>query len=208
MNKNAKKIYSISLTGMLSAVSFLLMFLEFPLPALIPAFIKFDISDLPAIFGAFAMGPLYGVVIELIKNVLHILIKGTSSAFIGELSNFLLGSVFVLTAGLIYKRKKTKKSAVAACVLGAFLMGVVCVPLNYFVVYPAYVVCYKLPLDAIIGMYEELLAPVAHIPTKNALLNCLVIFNFPFTFVKGLVDSGLCLVIYKPLRKALSKFEK
>ncbi len=195
------KIYKITMTGMLSAIAFILMFVEFPIPALIPAFIKFDVSDLPALFGSFILGPFYGVLIELIKNLLHILIKGTSSAFIGELSNFLLGSAFCVVAGFIYKSNKNKKTALIACICGALSMGLLSLPLNYFLVYPAYVKFYKLPLEAIIGMYTEILGSVSKIPTGNALFNCLLIFNVPFTFVKGIVDSILCFIIYKPLSK-------
>ncbi|MBR3621631.1 MAG: ECF transporter S component, partial [Clostridia bacterium] len=124
MTGTQKKIYKLTLTAVLSAVAFALMFIEISLP-IIPSFIKFDISDLPALFGAFALGPVYGVVIELLKNILHILLKGTTSAFVGELSNFLLGAVFCLTAGIIYARNKNKKTALTACLLGALAMGII-----------------------------------------------------------------------------------
>ncbi len=201
MTKTQKNIYKVTLTAMLSAIAFILMFIEFPLPMLIPSFIKFDISDLPALFGAFALGPVYGIIIELIKNLLHILVKGTSSAYIGELSNFLLGAVLCLVAGLIYHFKKNKKSAVIACVVGALAMGLICLPINYFLVYPAYVKFYHMPLEAIIGMYTEIFGRVAAFPTSNALFNCLLIFNVPFTFGKGIVDSLICILIYKPLSR-------
>lgn len=202
MTGTQKKIYKLTLTAVLSAVAFALMFIEISLP-IIPSFIKFDISDLPALFGAFALGPVYGVVIELLKNILHILLKGTTSAFVGELSNFLLGAVFCLTAGIIYARNKNKKTAVMACLAGALAMGIICLPLNYFIVYPAYVNVYKMPLEAIIGMYRAILGSIAEIPTKNALFNCLLVFNVPFTFFKGIVDAAICILIYKPLSKFL-----
>ncbi len=200
MTKNQIKIYKVTLTAAFSAVAFALMFIEISIP-IIPSFIKFDISDLPALFGSFALGPLYGVLIELIKNILHILLKGTSSAFVGEISNFLLGASFCLTAGLIYARNKTKKTAVIASIAGAVVMGIICLPLNYFIVYPAYVNVYKMPLDAIISMYQAILGSIAEIPTKNALFNCLLVFNVPFTFVKGIVDAAICILIYKPLSR-------
>ena len=200
MTKTQKSIYKITLTAMLSAVAFVLMFLEFSIP-IIPSFIKFDISDLPALFGAFAFGPLYGVIIELIKNLLHILIKGTSSAFIGELSNFLLGSTLCLVAGFIYKSGKSKKSAILACFIGALAMGLLCLPINYFAVYPAYVKCYGMPLEAIIGMYCAILPKIATVPTSNQLFNCLLVFNVPFTFFKGIVDAVICILVYKPLSR-------
>ena len=202
MSKSSSNIFKLTLTAVLSAAAFVLMFVEFPVPVM-PAFIKFDISDLPALFGAFALGPVYGVIIELIKNILHVVIKGTTSAFVGELSNFLLGASFVLVAGLIYKKSKTLKGAVIASLAGAAVMGIICLPLNYFVVYPAYVKFYHLPLEAIIGMYKEILSPVAEVPTSNALFNCLLIFNVPFTFIKGVIDAIICIAAYKPLSKIL-----
>ncbi|MBR0112260.1 MAG: ECF transporter S component [Clostridia bacterium] len=202
MSKSSTNIFKITLTAVLSAAAFVLMFIEFPVPVM-PAFIKFDVSDLPALFGAFALGPVYGVIIELIKNILHIVIKGTTSAFVGELSNFLLGASFVLVAGLIYKKNKTLKGAVIASLAGAAVMGIICLPLNYFVVYPAYVKFYHLPLEAIIGMYKEILSPVAEVPTSNALFNCLLIFNVPFTFIKGVIDAIICIAAYKPLSKLM-----
>ena len=189
---------------MLSAIAFALMFIEFPVPVM-PSFIKFDISDLPPLFASFALGPVYGVIAELIKNILHIIVKGTTSAGVGELSNFLLGAAFCLVAGFIYKSDKNKKRAVVGCIAGALAMGIICLPINYFIVYPAYVKFYKMPLEAIIGMYQAILGPVATVPTKNALFNCLLIFNAPFTFIKGLVDALICILIYKPLSVVIKK---
>lgn len=184
-------------SAMLSAVAFILMFVEFPLPMLIPSFIKLDISDLPAVIGAFAYGPVSGVAIELLKNLLHIVFKGTSSAGVGELSNFLLGACFVIPAGLIYNRKKTRKNAYIGALVGCAAMALLSVPLNYFVVYPAYVKFYGLPLEVIIGMYKAIN------PSVNGLLSCLLLFNLPFTFCKGLLDVLVCFLIYKPLSPLL-----
>ena len=193
------RTHKITVTAMLSAVAFLLMFIEFPIPALIPTFVKMDISDLPELLAAFSLGPVYGVAVAFLKNLLHILFKGTSSAYVGELCNFLMGAVFSLGAGFIYRRKKSRKSALIGSIAGAVLMAILSVPLNYFVVYPAYVVCYQLPLDAIIGMYQEIR------PSTNGLLECLMAFNMPFTFVKGMLDVLLCFLIYKPLSPLLHK---
>lgn len=195
--KTYTTIRNITVSAMLSAVAFILMFLEFPLPMLIPSFVKLDVSDLPALLGTFALGPVYGVVIELLKNLLHLLIKGTSSAGVGELSNFLLGAAFAFTAGMIYKHHKSRKAAIAASIIGAVVMGIISVPMNYLVVYPAYVVFYHMPMEAIIGMYQAIL------PSVNGLLECLVIFNLPFTICKGLLDALLCYFIYKPLSPIL-----
>ncbi len=196
-----KKLFKATLTAMLSALAFILMFIEFSVPFM-PAFIKFDISDLPPLFGAIALGPLYGVLIELLKNVLHILLKGTSSMFVGEASNFLLGSVMCLITSVLLK-KTDKKHVLFCAVIGSIAMGLASIPANYFIIYPAYVVCYNLPLEAIIEMYKNILKVVSEIPTKNALLNCLLIFNFPFTAMKGIFDAVICACVYKPLAKAL-----
>lgn len=193
------RTHKLTVTAMLSAVAFALMFIEFPIPALIPSFVKLDISDLPELLAAFSLGPVYGVTVTFLKNLLHILIKGTSSAYVGELFNFLMGSVFAFSAGMIYQWKKSRKTALIGSVAGAVLMAVLSVPLNYFLVYPAYVVCYGLPLDAIIGMYQAIL------PSADSLIKCLVIFNMPFTFCKGLLDVALCFLIYKPLSPLLHK---
>ena len=193
------RTHKLTVTAMLSAVAFILMFIEFPIPALIPSFVKLDISDLPELLAAFSLGPVYGVAVTFLKNLLHIVFKGTSSAYVGELCNFLLGAVFSLVAGFIYQRKKSRKSALIGAIIGAVLMAIVSVPMNYYVVYPAYVVCYGMPLEAIIGMYQAIL------PSADSLIKCLTIFNMPFTFCKGMLDVLLCFLIYKPLSPLLHK---
>ena len=189
--------HNLTVAAMLSAVAFILMFIEFPIQMLIPAFIKMDFSDLPALLGAFALGPVYGVIISFMKNLLHIVIKGTSTACVGELSNFILGAIFSAVAGYIYKHHKSRKTAIIGAVAGAVAMGVLSVPSNYFVVYPAYVQFYHMPLEAILGMYQAIL------PSADSLIKCLIIFNLPFTLVKGLLDAVLCMLIYKPLSPIL-----
>ena len=189
--------HKLTVAAMLSAVAFILMFIEFPIPMLIPAFIKMDFSDLPALLGAFALGPVYGVIISFMKNLLHIVIKGTSTACVGELSNFILGAIFSAVAGYIYKHHKSRKTAIIGAVAGAVAMGVLSVPSNYFVVYPAYVQFYHMPLEAILGMYQSIL------PSADSLIKCLILFNLPFTLVKGLLDAVLCMLIYKPLSPIL-----
>lgn len=197
--KEAQRTHRLAVAAMLSTVAFLLMYIEFPIPALIPSFIKLDVSDLPELMAAFALGPVWGVVVTLVKNLLFIILHGTSSNYVGELCNFLLGSVFSFTAGLIYHRGKNRRSALLGAVAGAALMALASVPLNYFIVYPAYVVVYKMPMDAIIGMYQAI-----H-PGADNLLKCLALFNLPFTFCKGLLDVALCFLIYKPLSPMLHR---
>ncbi len=179
-------------TGMLSALAFVLQYLEFPIP-IMPGFIKFDFSDLPALIGAFAYGPVAGILVEFIKNLLHCTV--TQSFTVGELSNFILGAIFTGTAGLIYKKNKTKKGAVIGAIVGSLAMGIVSFPSNLFVVYPAY--NKFMPMDAIIGMYSEIL------PSVGKLWQALLIFNVPFTIVKGLVSTLITVLIYKRISPVL-----
>lgn len=179
-------------TGMLSGLAFVLQYLEFPIP-IMPGFIKFDFSDLPALIGAFAYGPLAGVIVEFIKNLLHCTV--TQSFTVGELSNFILGAVFTATAGLIYKKNKSKKGAIIGAVVGSVVMGIVSFQSNLFIVYPAYTKF--MPMEAIIGAYSELL------PSVGKLWQALLIFNVPFTIVKGLISTLITVLIYKRLSPVL-----
>lgn len=197
-----QKNHRLAVSAMLTAVAAVLQFLEFSIP-LVPSFIKLDFSDLPALLGTFSLGPVYGVAIQLVKNLLHL--PFGSSAGVGELSNFILGAVFVFVAGAIYKHSKSRKSALVGSVAGAAAMALISIITNYFIVYPAYVVLYNLPLDAIVGMYEAIFGGVSHVPTENALFNCLLVFNIPFTLAKGLLDTALCFLIYKPLSPLLHR---
>lgn len=181
-----------TVTAMLSAVAFILMFLDFSVPFM-PSFIKMDLSELPALIGAFAMGPACGVIVCLIKNLLHLLI--TTTGGVGELSNFILGALFVLPAGFIYKRKKNRKRAVAGALTGATVMAVVSVFTNYFITYPFYTM--MMPMEAIVGMYQAIL------PSVDGLFECLIVFNMPFTFLKGILSVVVTFLIYKHISPIL-----
>ena len=115
----------------------------------------------------------------------------------GELCNFLLGASFVIPAGLLYQYKKNRKMAFLGALIGAAVMALFSLPLNYFVTYPMYVNVYGLPMEAILGMYNAIL------PGTDSLLKALVIFNLPFTFFKGMLDVALTFLVYKPLSPVL-----
>lgn len=187
MKKGKANVRTIAMTGMLGALATILMFLEFPIPMLIPPFIKFDFSELPALLAAFSMGPVSGIAVCFIKNAINLL--HTATGGVGELSNFILGVCFVLPAGLIYKKKKTQKNAIIGALTGAVLMAVVSVFSNYFVVYPVYT--NFMPMEAIIGAYQAINKNVSN------LWDALIWFNLPFTFVKGLCSVLITFVIYK-----------
>lgn len=198
MNRTNSSIRRLTVTAMLSAIAFILMYLEIAIP-LMPGFIKFDFSDLPALIGAFALGPVYGVIICLIKNILHLTVS--QSMFVGELSNFILGAIFVFTAGLIYKMKKSKSGALVGGIVGAIVMGVVSVVSNYFVVYPVY---YNfMPKEVIVAAYDAISYDMLHIGHVTSILPCLLYFNVPFTVIKGLIDVVISMLIYKPLSPLL-----
>ena len=172
----SRRVRALAVTAMLSAAATVLMALDFPIPFLIPPFVKMDFSELPALLAAFALGPASGAAVCLVKNLVNLTMSSTQG--VGELCNFLLGICFVVPAGLIYKRRRTRSGAI-----------------NYFISYPFYTTF--MPLDTIIGMYQAL------IPSVDGLLACLVIFNAPFTLLKGLLDMALAFLIYKPLSRLL-----
>ena len=184
MNKKTRLIAG---CGVLIAVAVILQYIEFSIPV-VPAFLKLDFSDLPEIIGAFAYGPLAGCAITIIKNLIHMAVS--QSGFVGELSNAILGCVFCLVAGAYYKSHKTKKGAIIGGILGAVAMALFSVPSNYFIIYPMYYNIMGLPQPVILGMYQVLL------PVKN-IFEALLVFNLPFTLVKGLIDVFFCTLVYK-----------
>lgn len=192
-NKKTINTRLIASCGMLTAVAIILQYIEFPVPMLIPPFIKFDFSDLPALIGAFAFGPIAGVVIELVKNLIHCL--ASQSFTVGELSNFILGAAFTFVAGYIYKKNKSKKSAIIGGVIGSVVMGLISLPSNYFVVYPFY---YNfMPEEVVLGMYQAIL------PSMKNMVQCLLVFNIPFTIIKGLISVAITMLVYKKLSPIL-----
>lgn len=189
-NYSANKTRFLTVTGILSAVAFLLQLIEIPIPMLMPSFIKFDFSDLPALLGCFALGPACGILVELIKNVLHAALASGSFG-VGELSNFVLGAAFTGTAGVLYRRNRTKRGAAAASFIGAVVMAAVSFPSNLLVVYPVY---YQfMPEETILAAYQAIL------PGMQSIAQSLLLFNVPFTLVKGLLDVALCFLLYKKL---------
>lgn len=196
-NKRSQNIRFIVMTGVLSAVSAVLMMLSFSVPFM-PSFIKMDFSELPALIATYSMGPISGVLVCLIKNLINL--PMTSTGGVGELSNFLLGVCLVLPAGLVYRFRKNRRAAFLAALAGSAIMGLASLPINYFLTYPIY--SNFLPIDAIVGMYQAIF------PGVDGLLSCLLVFNVPYTFFKGLIDTLLTFLVYKhisPLIKGTSR---
>ncbi|MEQ8153355.1 MAG: ECF transporter S component [Clostridiaceae bacterium] len=168
--------------ALLSAIAFILMYFDFPIPGF-PTFLKIDLSDIPALMGAFALGPIAGVGIELIKNLLYTLIKGSQTFFIGEFANFAIGSSWVITAGLIYKKKRSFKGALAALVVSVIVMTIVAILLNYFILLPMYVNVFKVPLGNI----------TTFIATAT----------LPFNLIKGAAASIPTVLLYRQVKTLL-----
>lgn len=192
-----QKIRFLVVTAVLGAAAAVLMMLSFSVPFM-PSFIKLDFSELPALIASFSMGPVSGVLVCLIKNLINL--PMTTTGGVGELSNFVLGACLVLPAGLIYRHRKNRVSALVGALIGSLCMALISLPSNYFVMYPIYTKF--MPVDAIVGMYQAIF------PGVDGLLSCLLLFNVPFTFLKGALDTLLTFLIYKhisPLIKGAKK---
>ncbi len=185
---NKTKTYQIAMIGMLSAIAFIIEALNFSVPFM-PSFIKLDFSELPALIGSFAMGPVQGILICLIKNVFNLL--HTSTGGVGELSNFLLGTIFVGVAGLIYKSNKGKKSALIGSLIGAVAGAIFSIFSNYMFVYPCYISLFGMSETGILSMYQAIN------PNVDSLLEALLVFNAPFTFGKNMISVVITFLIYK-----------
>jgi riboflavin transporter FmnP len=186
------KIQTKTLTriAVLSIIAFVLMFLDFALP-IFPAFLKIDISDVPALIGTFAYGPLAGVIIELIKNILITVFKGSQTGFVGEAANFVIGCALVIPAGIIYKRNKDRKNAIIGLAVGVLSMTIVGALANYFILLPLY--AQFMPVEAIIEMGSIVISAINDFKT-------LVLYGItPFNIFKGLIVSIITMLIYKRL---------
>ncbi len=175
-------------TALLGAVATVLMFISFGLPIL-PSYLKVDFSEMPALLASFALGPVYGAAVCLIKNLVNI--SATTTGGVGELCNFLLGVLFVVPAGLIYRRHPSRKRALIGMIVGTLVMSLCSVLVNYFVVYPVYLLV--MPEEAIVGMYSAI------VPAADSILKGILIFNMPLTFVKGVLDAVITFILYKRL---------
>ena len=180
--------------GILCAMATVLMIFDFPL-WFIPSFYKLDFSEIPVLIGAYAFGPATGVIMEFLKILLKLLIKGTSTAFVGELANFVVGCSFIIPAATVYAFKKTKKNAIVSCIAGTLILVVFAAVFNALYLIPAFTKF--MSLDSILAKGAE----------KNSLVNpdsmtSFVIFAVaPLNLIKGVAVSVVTMLIYKPLSK-------
>lgn len=189
MDKKRFSLRRVTVTAIMSAAAAVLMLLEFSVP-LVPSFLKFDFSDLPAVITSFALGPVWGVTVELIKNVINL--AKTQTGGVGELANFIIGVSLVLPAGLVYKLKKDRAGALIGSIAGAVFASAISIPVNIFITYPVYA--------SLMGSEEKILALYrAILPSVKTLSQAIIVFNTPFTLVKGAVNVLITFLLYKRL---------
>lgn len=176
--------------AMAATISFVLMQFNFNLP-FAPSFVKLDLAEVPALIITFGIGPLAGAATELLKNLLHLLT--TSTGGVGEISNFLLGCLFVVPAGLIYKHNKTRKNALFAMLIGTLCMAFGGIFSNLFIMFPFYTVVSGIPMEAIIAMCAKI------IPFVDSKLKVILLSVTPFNILKGVLVSVVTFFLYKHL---------
>lgn len=175
--------------GMLSVIGFILMYFQLPLTFVAPPFMKLDISDLPVLVGAFTMGPVFGIIIAALKNILALIFKGTMTAGVGELSNFIVSATFAFVSSYIYRKHKTYKWAILSLTVGVVFMTVLAMMSNYFVVFPLY--GKVMPMDAIIAMGSAITSKI------TGLFTMMIYSVLPFNLIKGFTTSAMMMLVYK-----------
>ncbi len=193
MRKSDATLFTLTRCGILSAMAVILFYIEIP----VVAFYKLDLSTLPAILAGFAMGPIQGFAVIVVKNLVHML--GTSTMCVGELADILMSSCYVIPASLIYRSGKNRKSALKALFAGSVLMIAGSVLINYFMLIPAYQVLMGMPLEAIIGMGQAVFGFV------NSTGKLVVFITAPFNILKAAVLSFVTYLLYKRVSPLLHR---
>lgn len=200
-NSDSERILNtrkIAMIGVFSAISAVLMMFEFPVP-FAPSFYELDFSEIPALIGAFAFGPVAGVMIEFCKILLKLFMKGTSTAFVGDLANFVIGCSFILPASIIYMFKKTKTNAVVASGTGTLIMTVFGTMFNAIYLLPTFATLYGMPLDAIVGMGTAINGRI------NSVASLVIFAVAPLNLLKGGSVSLITMLVYKKLSPILKE---
>ncbi|MCI7369682.1 MAG: ECF transporter S component [Firmicutes bacterium] len=200
-----RKLFSsthyISYTAVFASMAGVLMLVELPL-FFAPSFYKLDISELPILICTFYLGPVAGVVAELVKVLVKLIIKGTTTAYVGDFANFVVGCSFVLPASIVYHMNKGKKSALTGMIVGTLVMTVFGSLFNAVYLLPTFADLYGMPLDAIIAMGTEVNSAINSVST-------LVLFAVvPFNLLKGAIVTLLTMLLYKRISPLLHKGDK
>lgn len=192
----------IAMIGMFAAIAAIFHVMDFAIPMIAPPFYKLDFSELPALVGAFAFGPVAGVMIEFVKILLKLVFKGTSTAFVGDLANFVIGCSFLLPASILYDFRKTKKNAIISCVAGTLTMTVVGTIFNAVYLLPTFAVLYGVNLDDLIAMGAAVNKGITDVTSF------VIIAVAPLNIIKGGTISILTILLYKKISPILKEGKK
>lgn len=192
LSRTGEKTKNLVRVAVMAGIAFVLMFIDFPILFVAPSFMKLDLSDVPALISGFAMGPMYGVMVQFIKVLLNL--SKSITGGVGELSNFIVGSSLVLVSSLVYHRNKTIKTAALGLFLGVLVMTAIAMASNYFIVFPLYSRI-MIPMETLVGMGNAIT------PRINSLETMMIYSIMPFNLIKGTISSIATLVLYKRVRK-------
>lgn len=184
------RVQRIARVSVLGALAFILMLFEIPLP-FAPSFYKLGFDEVVVMLGGFALGPLAGAAIEILKIVLNVCFQGSDTAFVGELSNLLIGLSLVVPSAFYYKKHRTLKGAWIALIIGVISMSIIGCLANYFIALPAYSYFYGLPMEVIVGM------GTAIFPLVTNTFTFVLFMTLPFNIVKGVVVALITRLLYK-----------
>lgn len=199
LKKSSWSTKTMTKISVLGVISFILMYFKFPVVWLAPPFLKMDVSDLPSLLGAFAMGPVAGVLVQLLKNILNLVFEGTTTAGVGEVVNFISGSVFTFIAGLVYFRKKNFKNAILGMIIGIAVMTAVMAFANYYLIFPLYAKLFGMPIEKLVAMGTVVTDKVVDLKTM------MVYTVVPFNILKGILTASITILVYKRLSPILHK---
>ena len=191
------KINKLVIMAMFSAVAAVLMYVEFPITFIAPAFYEMDLSEVPVMIGSFMLGPCAGVIMEAVKVLLKLVLKGTSTAFVGDFANFILGCALVVPASVLYHTKKTKKRAVIGLVTGGIVLIVSGVFLNALYLFPKYSQLYGMPVETFINMGAAINPAISNIFTF------VILAVAPFNLIKATVVGVITMLLYKYLSRLI-----
>ena len=195
-NLSAKRL---ALIGMLGALGAILMLFRFPIPFM-PPFLSFDLAAIPELIGAFALGPLAGVLVVGVRVAVQLVLSGSNSMLTGELQSFLLGCALVLPAGVLYRNKKTRKEAVLGMAAGTIVCTVVAVFTNLLMIIPFYVSLYGMTMDQIIDMCH------AVNPYMTSITSMAILGIVPFNIIKCGINCVITFAVYKHISPMIHKF--
>ncbi len=169
---------------LLAAIAFILQYLEFPLPV-VPSFLKLDFSTLPGLFGGLMFGPVAGILIELIKNALHLMLKNTDGLLVGEFANFVAGSCFIYAVVMLQRWRKGRGGLVAGFALGTILMTAFMSVANMYVLIPTYAALYQMPIESFLQTFQ-----------MDSMWSIILYGIAPFNVLKGIAISLVAYLIF------------